>query len=285
MKPSHKSAITRRMFLSLAGRIAAGSLLTVGALGGYAFWIEPYCIELNYQYVNLPHLDSQFKGFRMVHISDIHLSSRYNGIQLEKIVDLILDQKPDLVVITGDYITQNNVDLLPQLENPLTRLARHQLTLTSFGNHDHWVDTTQVRKLLARSGIIELANQVTTIKQGSARLHIAGVDDPYTGNDDINRVLRHMPVDGAAILLVHTPDFADTSAETRRFDLQLSGHSHGGQVVLPFLGPPIIPFMANRYPSGVYKVGDMIQYTNRGLGTIYPHIRINCRPEITVFVF
>jgi len=96
-------------------------------------------------------------------------------------------------------------------------------------------------------------------------------------------VLALLPDEGCAILLAHEPDYADISAPTGRFDLQLSGHSHGGQVILPFIGPPILPSYSHKYPVGQYQVGSMIQYTNRGLGTVAPMVRFNCRPEITVF--
>jgi predicted MPP superfamily phosphohydrolase len=89
--------------------------------------------------------------------------------------------------------------------------------------------------------------------------------------------------DSAAILLAHEPDFADISMRTNRFDLQVSGHSHGGQVVFPFYGPPILPYLGQKYPSGLYRVGSMLQYTNRGVGMIDPPIRFNCPPEITMF--
>ncbi|HYN87535.1 MAG TPA: hypothetical protein VER55_03345, partial [Ardenticatenaceae bacterium] len=98
-----------------------------------------------------------------------------------------------------------------------------------------------------------------------------------------DRVLAHLPPDGAAILLAHEPDFADISAATGRFDLQLSGHSHGGQVIVPFAGPLIGPRYGQNYPVGRYQVGSMIQYTNRGIGMVAPLVRFNCRPEVTVF--
>jgi len=90
--------------------------------------------------------------------------------------------------------------------------------------------------------------------------------------------------DGAAIQLAHEPDFADKSSLTGRFDLQVSGHSHVGQVgVVPFYGPPVLPFLGQKYPSGLYRVGDMFQYTNRGVCMVRLPIRINCPPEITIF--
>jgi predicted MPP superfamily phosphohydrolase len=105
----------------------------------------------------------------------------------------------------------------------------------------------------------------------------------YVGQNRIEKVLEKLPEQGCAILMVHEPDFADESAATGRFDLQISGHSHGGQVNLPLLGAPVLPRFGRKYPQGLYQVGSMYQYTNRGVGMTPPYIRINCRPEITVF--
>jgi len=104
------------------------------------------------------------------------------------------------------------------------------------------------------------------------------------GDVRLDEVIAHLEENSAAILLVHEPDFADESAATGKFDLQISGHTHGGQIVIPFLGPPVLPPSGRKYPSGLYKVGDMLQYTNRGVGTDTVSVRINCPPEITIFV-
>jgi predicted MPP superfamily phosphohydrolase len=110
------------------------------------------------------------------------------------------------------------------------------------------------------------------------------VDDVRHGDVRLNDVIAQLEENTPAILLAHEPDFADISAATDRFDLQLSGHSHGGQIVLPFYGPPRLPESGQKYPSGLYKLGNMLQYTNRGVGMDRLAIRINCPPEITVFV-
>jgi uncharacterized protein len=113
-------------------------------------------------------------------------------------------------------------------------------------------------------------------------LYFCGLDDLKEGKPRLNRALEGLSDEGAAILLIHEPDFADESAATGRFDLQLSGHSHGGQVGLPLLRYPFLPKFSRKYPSGLYRVSDMFLYTNRGLGA-HPRFRFNCRPEITVF--
>ncbi|MEW5940331.1 MAG: metallophosphoesterase, partial [Chloroflexota bacterium] len=124
---------------------------------------------------------------------------------------------------------------------------------------------------------------VLTISRAPASLHICGVDSVYDGHDDLDQALSQLPPDASAILLCHEPDFADTSAATGRFDLQISGHSHGGQVIIPFHGPIKTPKHGHKYPLSLYRVGEMFQYTNRGVGMLFPYVRFNCRPEITVF--
>ncbi len=138
-----------------------------------------------------------------------------------------------------------------------------------------------MRRTLAAGGVTELHNAVHTLRRDGASLHLCGVDSAYWGRDHLGSVLEKLPEKGAAVLLAHEPDLADRSAATGRFDLQLSGHSHGGQVRVPLLGPPLLPRLGRRYPSGLYKVKGMHLYTNRGLGN-HPRLRLNCRPEITL---
>jgi predicted MPP superfamily phosphohydrolase len=143
----------------------------------------------------------------------------------------------------------------------------------------------QIRKILRDLNIQELNNRLVSLSRGKARLHIAGLDDIWNGVPRMREVLSALPEAGAAVLLAHEPDYADFSVKTGRFDLQLSGHSHGGQVVLPLVGPPLLPEWGRKYPAGLYQVGNMFQYTNRGLGMTNPYMRLNCRPEITFFQF
>jgi hypothetical protein len=151
------------------------------------------------------------------------------------------------------------------------------------GNHDYWADVRGVRRIIEAGGVRELANDAMTIQRGDASLHIAGVDDIWENRHRLERVLDRLPNEGAAVLLAHEPDFADESAATGRFDLQLSGHTHGGQCVTPWGSMPLLPDLGRKYPSGLYRVGEMWQYTNRGLGMVWaPQVRFNCRPEITI---
>jgi predicted MPP superfamily phosphohydrolase len=202
--------------------------------------------------------------------------------RLINIMHVVNKQQPDLVALTGDFVTELPINrLLPDLTAALKLL--NASTLAILGNHDCRTNAQAIRGVIKNSGLIDLNNAVYTIQRGDTALHFGGVDDIWEHRDRLDLVLKQLPVTGAAILLAHEPDFADVSSQTGRFDLQLSGHSHGGQVVIPFYGPVIRNEMAEKYPLGLYTVGEMLQYTNRGLGMVAPRVRFNCRPEITVF--
>lgn len=249
----------------------------------YAKLIEPNWIEINSLQLTLPHLSPEFNGYRIVQISDIHRDKWMSQRRLQRIVRLVNQQKPDLVAITGDLVTRNSPLLIPTLKVPLSQITAKDQTVAILGNHDYENDAKKIIQTLVQSGIVHIDNGVYTLQRGSAMLHIAGLDDIWRGTPRFDLVMQQLPNQGAAILLVHEPDFADTSAATGRFDLQLSGHSHGGQVRLPFFKPLILPSFGKKYFAGRYQVGNMIQYTNRGLGMTAKHIRFGARPEITVF--
>jgi predicted MPP superfamily phosphohydrolase len=224
-----------------------------------------------------------------VQISDLHYGGWMNTERLTDILRMVIDQSPDLVTITGDFVMADDrlqrvvIEKLDEMASVLKTLSERVLTLGTLGNHDYWLDRTAVVDMLNKAGVNSLNNSVHTFERGDDKLHFAGVDDVMERHARMDLLLPQLPEQGCAILLAHEPDYADVSARTGRFDLQLSGHSHGGQVVLPFIGPPILPYLGHKYPSGLYQVMDMYQYTNRGVGMTTPYIRFNCRPEITVF--
>jgi predicted MPP superfamily phosphohydrolase len=240
-------------------------------------------VDVNPLRLTLPRLASEFHGYRIVHISDFHIGTWINRARLEEAIDLVNCQSPDLVAITGDFVMVEPELYANDLKIVLTMLRPKEGTVAILGNHDHWTDPQLVRHILSDTGIIDLTNTFYTLSRGHAQLHIAGIDDYMEGLDRLDLVLESLPTTGSAILLAHEPDYADISAMSGRFDLQLSGHTHGGQVRIPYLKPPVLPRLGRKYPVGLYKVHDMFQYTNRGLGTSSFQLRLNCRPEITVF--
>jgi predicted MPP superfamily phosphohydrolase len=285
-------------------RLTYWRVLLGAALGGtflgslvYAREVEPADVEVVPVSLVLPRLDARFDGYRIAQISDIHADGWMTPGRLLRLVNLVNAEEPDLVTITGDFATYSRFRSLirhvPGLVAPLRRLRAPDGVFAVLGNHDHKTNPQVVRRALAASGVTELHNTVRTLRRHEATLHLCGVDSALEGVTDLDRVLEGLPEEGAAILLAHEPDFADASAATGRFDLQLSGHSHGGQVSIPFLGSPLarllpllgasfVPPLIHKYPRGLYKVGGMYQYTNRGLGVVYARFRLNCRPEITV---
>jgi uncharacterized protein len=247
----------------------------------YSHKIEPMWFEINQLDLTLPKLDRAFDGYRIVQISDLHAGDGIDRAHLEKVVAAVNAQNPDLVVITGDHVSRKpkqHVDLL----DTLAKLHPRDRTISVLGNHDVYNDPTPIRKALQQAGVTLLENTIYTIKRDRATLHIAGVGDVFAERARLPEVLALLPATGAAIMLAHEPDFADEAAATGRFALQLSGHSHGGQIRLPFYDG-YLPEFARNYPLGRYQVGNMIQYTNKGIGTIKIYARFNCRPEISVF--
>ena len=267
----------------LAKAAFGGALLGVAGLV-YAREIEPRRLEVTSVAPVLPRLAKEFDGYQIVQIGDIHLEDWTKPRRLNQIVNLVNDQRADLIVITGDFLSYSVDPGVPgRLTEALGKLKARDGVLAVMGNHDYLTDVETVRRCIREAGIPELRNEIHTIERGDAALHVAGIDDVMEGRGRLDLVLEKLPEGGAAILLAHEPDFADVSSATGRFDLQLSGHSHGGQVRMPFWGPLILPPFSQRYSGGLYEVGDMLQYTNRGLGFVDARLRFLCRPEVTVF--
>jgi predicted MPP superfamily phosphohydrolase len=244
--------------------------------------IKPDQLEIIPLTVPCNRLDPSFNKYRIIQISDIHMGTWINYSRLENIISIINQQYPDLIVITGDLITDFRIDLFESMTDLFRLLKPKDAVLAVRGNHDCWIQKSRFQKVLLQGGVIDISNAFYTIYRGKACLHIAGVDDVRYGHDCLDGILSTMPAYGAAILLAHEPDFADTSALTDRFDLQLSGHSHGGQVVLPLIGSPFLPQLGRKYPKGRYQVNGMVQYTNRGIGTASIQFRYQCPAEVTI---
>jgi hypothetical protein len=280
--PALRRNFSRREFLKLVVRTTAGAAIAgVGSLG-YATRVEPYWVDVERVKLTLSRLPAAFHGYKVAQLSDLHMGGWLTRSRLEEVVALTNEQKPDLVAITGDFVSSLSDVVARDLVEVLGALRATDGVVAVLGNHDHWTDAEVIRQVLRDCNIVNVSNDVHTLQRSGALLHITGVDDIWESKHDLDMVLSKLPVQGAALLLAHEPDFADTSSATGRFDLQLSGHSHGGQVVPPFLGPLRLPPYGKKYHTGLYQVGGMFQYTNRGVGMISPPVRFNCRPEITL---
>ncbi|HLE14899.1 MAG TPA: metallophosphoesterase [Anaerolineales bacterium] len=243
-----------------------------------------WSIDTTHVELILPHLPIQFDGYSIIQISDFHFGSWLKKAFLEEAINQVNSLLPDLVVITGDFVSFSPDKYSDDLVDCLKALKPKDQVVAVLGNHDHWSDADEVRRVLTHSHVKELNNRVFILERGGACLYIAGVDDHLTKLDRLDRVVELIPKESVAILLAHEPDFADESASTGRFDLQLSGHSHGGQIIFPFISRFFLPAKARKYPSGLYQIKDMYLYTNRGLGTTWLNLRYQCPPEITEIV-
>lgn len=254
--------------------------------------------------VEIQKLDPVFEGYRIVHLTDLHVGQWLSPERLAGVVDLVNQQEPDLILMSGDYVSYELENIIEVMIASLSAMRAKDGKIAVLGNHDYWVDADQVIRILHEGGFTVLRNQVFTVRRERADLQIAGVDSVMVHLDYLDAVVELISPTAPAILIVHEPDFADVSARSGRFDLQLSGHSHGGQIVLPKLGPLLRGPHFWKYPLGLYRINRlnnshafspsqnlsatqdlsvpsvMLLYTNRGLGTNTLHYRLNCPPEI-----
>jgi hypothetical protein len=273
--------VTRRNFLRLAAGSAAG-------LAFYAGEISRHELELIETTIKLPRLPDAFAGMKVVQISDFHFQAYTEAMFLEGIVRRVNALAPDLVLLTGDFVSSNP---LPKHTN--IRLAYHCAEILSriqcplryaiMGNHDALVGAHAVTDALTIHGIPVLTNSFVPLERQSQRIWLAGVKDVLVQRPDLSTALPpEVKRDGeTTILLAHEPDFADY-AMGQKVDLIFSGHTHGGQILLPFLPPLMLPDMGTKYVHGHFKLGDGMQlYVNRGIGAVTLPFRFRCPPELT----
>ncbi|MDR0373676.1 MAG: metallophosphoesterase [Nitrososphaerota archaeon] len=242
---------------------------------------NPQDFQIRHLRVNIPNLAPVFHNYLIVHISDIHYGQWVSSERLEGIITLINQNHPDAVAITGDFVSYLlNKSIEDELAAQLKKLQTKDGVFAVLGNHDHWAGAQRVKDILKKSNIIDLDNDIYEINREGFKLIFAGVDSVMMKKAQLDQVLEKIPPKDPAILLVHEPDFALTTASTKRFNLQLSGHSHGGQFYIPGLGTPFRDNYTLHYPHGLYNVGDMTLFTNTGLGTNSYWLRINCPPQI-----
>lgn len=270
----------RRTFLkSLLGLVLGSS--AAGAGGAlYAYSVETAWLDIERLQLPVKNLGADLEGLKIVQLSDLHL---YPHTQLDYIQDVVAtarELQPDLVALTGDYVLAN-AEAIFDLAPALTAINPRYGFFAVLGNHDLWTNERIVQRGLEQAGIRLLKNEGLALGIGRDRLYIAGVDDGWSGRPDLTQAMAQHPGDAPTLLLAHEPDLADRFASDERVSIQLSGHTHGGQVRLPGYGALVLPRLGRKYDLGLYQVGAMWLYTNRGVGVIGPPIRLNCRPELT----
>ena len=274
------SQISRRRFFQISGGAAA-------ALGADALLIEPNIPRVVRKEIALKRWPSRMDGFTIALLSDFHYDPAFSVHPIRSSVETVNALKPDLVALTGDFVTAPEIgdisegavaaepcaDILSHLRAPYGLWA-------VLGNHDLASDPKRVSNALLAKGIPILTNRSVPVEKDGGRFWLSGVDDIMDGHPNLDSALHGIPPNEPTILLAHEPDYADKVAGYP-VDLQLSGHTHGGQVRIPFVRPLFLPELGRKYLLGLYQVRDLTLYTTAGIGTVRLPVRFNCPPEIT----
>ena len=270
--------LSRRGFLKIGG-ITLASLF---AIAGGLYLVDESQDPVVYR-ISIPirGLHPALEGFTIVQMADIHLRPYTQANLVAKAVAIANKLQPDLIVLTGDFVWRIH-EAAFEIAPLLAKLNARYGVYSVMGNHDYWLDIHALQAAFDASGLPVLYNQGLAIGVGDAVIFLAGLDDGWAGRPDLKLALDQAPSGAPVILLLHEPDLADETSRDPRVSLQLSGHTHGGQVIVPGRPPFFHPYLGKKYPAGLYKVRNSWLYTNRGLGCISVPLRINCPPEITL---
>ena len=273
--------MNRKEFLKVAALAVSGGMLATTSY--LAINDESQDPVVDRVPIRLKNLHPALEGFTILQMTDLHLYPMTQPPLIKKAVAMANSLKPDLVVLTGDYVWQV-LEAIDELAPILANLNARYGVYSTLGNHDYWLDADVITATMEAAGLPVLVNQGLTIQQGGGSIYLAGLDDGWSGNPDLEATLEGSKPEDPVILLCHEPDLADPFSKDGRVDVQLSGHTHGGQIRIPGIGALILPYLGRKYDIGLYRVNDMLLYTNRGLGVISEPVRYNCPPEITQFV-
>jgi predicted MPP superfamily phosphohydrolase len=274
----------RRKFLKNAGLAAAGS--AVAGLGVYPFLEAKWCRVVR-RVIAIPNLALPFRGTTIALLADMHHGPFVPLAYVRHVVAMTNALKPDIVALAGDYVYRHESYVAPGIEE----LGKLKAAIGRFavrGNHDnqnyHGGRDIQplTRIALAEAKLPDLINTGVWLERGGTRMRICGVGDLWTDHQDLDAALGDATECDATILLSHNPDFVETIRD-RRVSLVLSGHTHGGQVVVPGFGAPIVPSKyGQKYLHGLVQGPCCRVFVTRGAGTITPPVRFLCRPEVVL---
>ena len=265
------SALTRRNVL------ASLALSSLGA-AAYARLLEPQSLRLRKVSIPLDQLPPDLEGLRIVQLSDFHCEPFTPLSFLSRAAETASQLNADIVALTGDFI-DSRPSAIEELAPILAKINSRLGTFAINGNHDVRKAGTLVEQHLSHHGIHFLKNRTQTVTIRDHSIHLAGTDSLF-GSLDLNKTLKNIPPQGFTILLAHEPDVADLAASSGKVALQLSGHSHGGQIRIPSLPPPYLPVGGKKYPRGLYRLGETALFTSIGLGTTQFPLRLGCPPEV-----
>lgn len=277
--------MNRRTFLKT---LITSVLALIGIGGGtyyYARKIEPALLGMHEETIHSAKIPQSFQNYKIIQFTDTHIGFQYSVEQFKELVKKINNEKPDIILFTGDLVdAPQSYNWNRELTQTLSSLEAPDGKFWIYGNHDHGgYGTEKVNDVLKESGFTLLQNEAVPIRKENDRIHLAGLDDAMLGKPDFEKTFRDIDTDSFTILLVHEPDYADKAAGYPA-DVQLSGHSHGGQVRLPFIGHLYTPRYAEKYVKGTFQINDRLTlYVSKGIGTTRLPYRFLCKPEFNVY--
>jgi hypothetical protein len=261
--------------------MVAAPLIGVAGISAYASLVEPYSYWISETDIFIRNLPERFENFHITQLTDIH-HSRILGInEVRRVVELAQQTKPDMFVLTGDYATSYRRFIEPCAE-ALGALSAPEGVWAILGNHDHYTDPELTTRALQRQHIAVLNNALTTLQRGPDSLQLSGIDDWSWNAVDWKRAFAGLKPDTPTVLLSHQPSVLDLD-QTQNIALILSGHTHGGQIRVPWLGAPArLATRDLKYDRGLFRRGGTQLYVSSGTGVIGLPVRFGVRPEIAV---
>jgi predicted MPP superfamily phosphohydrolase len=267
-----KRGIGRRRFLATAASVVAGTL-------AYGFLGEPKHIRTTAIEIGISDLPASWDGLRIVQLSDFHRGKHVDEQQVAKAGEIARGLSPDLVVLTGDFVT-GSASFIGSCLDALGRIPSPLGTFAVLGNHDWWTNGSMIREALQEANIHVLSNAAVRLGKANAPLWLLGVEDLWSPAFSLNSAVHAVEDSGSTILLCHNPDVLPRAAKFG-LDLVLSGHTHGGQVCLPGIGALMLPIEGDRsLARGLHQRGPTQIFITTGIGLVSPPIRINCPPEV-----
>ncbi|MGB3330837.1 MAG: metallophosphoesterase [Thermomicrobiales bacterium] len=247
-----------------------------------ARYVFPYRPRVNHQAFVLPRNHANLAGLRIAFVSDTHVGPTFTSEHLRAIVRDLRREKPDILLLGGDYVSQSPyfIDEIAPVIADIATTPRFG-TWGIVGNHDVSNVRSRVERMLTDAGVDVLVNRAVAVETDRGPLWLVGIDDLLLGRPDLAAAFAGVPADAASICLWHEPDAAERVAPYVPF-LMLSGHTHGGQVRLPGLGPLALPKAGKRYASGRYELGDMTLFVSNGVGLYRPPVRLGTPPELVM---
>lgn len=277
--------MNRRSFL----KQLVGSGLALIGLGGatyyYAREIEPALLSMNEEIIQSSKIPSGFQNYKIIQFTDTHIGFHYTVEQLNELIKKINAENPDIILFTGDLVDSPQTynwdgDLIQALKSLEAPDGKYWI----YGNHDHGgYGTQKINNVMTKGGFTLLQNTSIPIRKENDTFNLAGLDDVMLGKPDFAETFRDVDTELFTMLLIHEPDYANKTVEYP-VDVQISGHSHGGQVRFPFIGHLYTPAYAEKYVKGKFQINSRLTlYVSKGIGTTRLPYRFLCKPEFNVY--